>query len=210
MAPNMAQIARMCFPSATQVIDRFHIQKLAFEAVQEMRIKARWEAIDKESIEMCYAKSCGREYKPKVFENGDSLKQLLARSRYLLFKKENSWSPSQAKRAEILFREYPEIKKAYYLALQLGLIYHQSKRADVALTKMAHWYDQVDKSGFIAFGTIARTMQAHYLRIVSYFNNRATNAASESFNAKIKNFRAQLRGVRDIPFFLYRLTKIYA
>ena len=51
-------------------------------------------------------------------------------------------------------------------------------------------------------------MQAHYLRIVSYFNNRDTNAASESFNAKIKNFRAQLRGIRDIPFYLYRLTEI--
>ncbi|HJD74713.1 transposase, partial [Bacteroides reticulotermitis] len=37
-----------------------------------------------------------------------------------------------------------------------------------------------------------------------------TNAASESFNAKIKQFRAQLRGVRDINFFLFRLSKIYA
>ena len=33
---------------------------------------------------------------------------------------------------------------------------------------------------------------------------------SESFNAKIKNFRAQFRGVKDKAFFLYRLTKIYA
>lgn len=45
MVPNMAQIARICFPAAKQVIDRFHVQKLAFEAVQEMRIKARWEAL---------------------------------------------------------------------------------------------------------------------------------------------------------------------
>ena len=27
---------------------------------------------------------------------------------------------------------------------------------------------------------------------------------------KIKNFRAQFRGVKDKAFFLYRLTKIYA
>ena len=32
----------------------------------------------------------------------------------------------------------------------------------------------------------------------------------QSFNAKIKNFRAQFRGVKDKAFFLYRLTKIYA
>jgi transposase len=31
-----------------------------------------------------------------------------------------------------------------------------------------------------------------------------------AFNAKIKAFRASLRGVIDIKFFLFRLTKIYA
>ena len=32
----------------------------------------------------------------------------------------------------------------------------------------------------------------------------------EPVNAKIKAFRSQFRGVRDIPFFLFRLSKIYA
>lgn len=210
MASNMHQIARICFPGAQQVVDRFHVQQLAFEAVQEMRINARWEAMDKENIEISHAKACGMQYKPLILENGDTKKQLLARSRYLLFKKETAWSSSQSKRAAILFREYPDIKKAYYLSMRLGLIYHQSTHADVALTKLARWYDEVDKSGFLSFGTVARTIQTHYLRIVAFFKNRATNAASESFNAKIKQFRAQLRGVRDVAFFLFRLSKIYA
>ncbi|MCP1383442.1 DDE transposase, partial [Runella sp. S5] len=29
-------------------------------------------------------------------------------------------------------------------------------------------------------------------------------------NAKIKAFRSQFRGVRNVEFFLYRLTQIYA
>ena len=134
----------------------------------------------------------------------------MARSRYLLFKKTELWSESQRKRAKILFREYPDIKKAYYLSMRLGLIYHQAQSADIALTRLAHWYDQVDKSGFLSFGTVARTIQTHYLNIVGFFKRRSTNAASESFNAKIKAFRAQLRGVRDIAFFLFRLTNMYA
>lgn len=210
MAPNMAQIARVCFPAAKQVIDRFHVQKLAFEAVQEMRIKARWEALDKEMVELTYAKTSGQPFVPETFENGDSRKQLLARSRYLLFKKDELWSESQRKRARILFREYPDIKKAYYLSMRLGLIYHQVKSADIALTRLAHWYDEVDRSGFLSFGTVVRTIQAHYLNIVAFFRRRSTNAASESFNAKIKAFRAQLRGVRDVTFFLFRLANIYA
>ena len=39
MPPNMEQIARICFPAAQRVTDRFHVQKLAYEAVQEMRVK---------------------------------------------------------------------------------------------------------------------------------------------------------------------------
>ena len=41
----------------------------------------------------------------------------------------------------------------------LGLIYHQCKFKDVALTRLARWYDEVDKSGFLAFGRVARSIQ---------------------------------------------------
>ena len=43
----------------------------------------------------------------------------------------------------------------------------------------------MDKSGFLAFGRVARSIQTHYLEIINYFERRSTNAASESFNAKI-------------------------
>ena len=210
MASNMELIVKTCFPAAKRVIDRFHVQKLAYDAVQEMRIKARWEALDKEAIAIHLSKYKGEKYIAPVFENGDTLKQLLARSRYLLFKKESLWTHSQRQRAKILFREYPDIKKAYYLSMQLGLIYHQTKQADVALTRFARWYDQVDRSGFLAFSTIVRTIQTHYLEIVNYFHRRSTNAASESFNSKIKAFRSLFRGVTDKAFFLFRLSKLYA
>ena len=52
-------------------------------------------------------------------------------------------------------------------------------------------------------------MSIHYKNILNYFGNRSTNASAESFNAKIKAFRAQFRGVRNIEFFLFRLTNIY-
>ena len=210
MAPNMEQTARICFPAARRVTDRFHVQKLAYEEVQEMRVKARWEALDEESIQIAHAKACGKIYHAPVFENGDSRKQLLARSIYLLYKKESLWTESQRVRAKILFREYPEIKKAYYLSMRLGLIYHQCKHKDTALTRLASWYDEVDKSGFLAFGRVARSIQTHYLEIINFFERRSTNAASESFNAKIKSFRSQFRGVKDKAFFLFRLAKIYA
>jgi len=49
-----------------------------------------------------------------------------------------------------------------------------------------------------------------YITILNYFDNRSTNASAESFNAKIKALRAAFRGVKNISFFLFRLSNIYA
>ncbi|MDR1055344.1 MAG: transposase [Prevotellaceae bacterium] len=46
--------------------------------------------------------------------------------------------------------------------------------------------------------------------MLNFYINRSTNASAESFNSKIKSFRAELRGVLDIPFFLFRLSMLYA
>lgn len=49
MAGSMNLVAKHCFGRATKVIDRFHVQKLAYDALQEMRIKHRWDAINEET-----------------------------------------------------------------------------------------------------------------------------------------------------------------
>ena len=46
------------------------------------------------------------------------------------------------------------------------------------------------------------TVQDHYREILNYFDNRSTNASAGSFNAKLKSFRATLRGVNDIQLFV--------
>lgn len=45
----MKLIARKFFSKTIQVTDRFQVQKLALEALQEIRIKHRWEAMDIEN-----------------------------------------------------------------------------------------------------------------------------------------------------------------
>lgn len=210
MAGNMNLIVKKCFPKAMRVIDRFHVQKLAWEAVQDIRIKHRWETLDAENKVYKEAKVKGIEYIPEVLPNGDTRRQLLARSRYLLFKPEERWTLAQWNRAQILFELYPDIEKAYKLAYNLYDIYNWKIRPDIARTKLAHWFNDIEGAGFNAFNTIRRTFETHHNNIINYFNSRSTNAAAESFNAKIKDFRRQFRGVTDVNFFLYRLAKVYA
>ncbi|WP_397321434.1 transposase [Pedobacter foliorum] len=210
MAANMQLAIRRCFTNAHRVIDRFHVQKLAYDAVQECRIKYRWEALDAENEAIKQAKRAKTIFRGEVLSNGDTLKQLLARSRYLLFKHHSKWTQVQKNRAELLFERYPELKKAYKLSLRLGVIFKICKSKEQAFKRLALWYNDVEDSAIEAFRTVSRSIQAHYLSILNFFTNRSTNASAESFNAKVKAFRATSRGVRDVKFFLFRLSKIYA
>jgi len=210
MANSMNKIVKKSFPNAVKVIDRFHVQKLAYQALQDIRIKHRWEAINSETDAIQNAKADKREYKPITLKNGDTLKELLFRSRYLLFKSPDKWSYSQKERANILFELYPDIQKAYWLIHKLRVIYNSTKEKRCAYTKLAHWFNDVTDFRRFEFDSVIGTLYSHYPEVLNFFDNRSTNASAESFNAKIKAFRAQLRGVVDVRFFLYRLSKIYA
>ncbi len=92
----------------------------------------------------------------------------------------------------------------------LRVIYNSTQDKGVAMTKLARWYNDVTDSDFDKFNTVTTTIYNHYQTILNYFDNRSTNASAESFNAKIKDFRRKIRGVADVKYFLFRLSKIYA
>lgn len=210
LSESMRKIVRTAFPKASRVIDRFHVQKLACDAVQELRIKHRWDAIQQANDEMEEAKLNGQDYVPFRYCNGDTRKELLIRSRYLLFKSADKWTERQKQRAKILFEEYPDIQKAYGLCHSLRMIFSKNTIKDAARLSMARWYNKVEEAGFHSFNVIAATFYEHYDEILNFYNHRSSNAMAESFNAKIKLFRANLRGVADKKFFLFRIAKLYA
>lgn len=210
LSPSMKLIAKRAFPNATIVSDRFHVQKLMNEAVSDLRVDYRWQAIDQENEEIAFAKELGRKFIPDVFPNGDTRRQLLARSRHIVMKHFSKWTDSQRRRAEILFREYPAIEEAYRVSMKLTEIFNTKCSKGEALTKLAHWYNEVERLNCKFFNSVIQTMQNNYATITNYFENRSTNASAESFNAKVKAFRNQFRGVKDIPFFVHRLKTIFA
>lgn len=209
LSNSMRCIVTLSSPNAKRVIDRFHIQKLACDAVQEIRIRHRWDAIQEDNDAMENAKLEDVVYEPYRYENGDTKKELLARSRYPLFKSADKWTAKQKLRARILFAEYPDLKTAYGLCHSLRMIFSRNTIKNVARVAMARWYNKVEEAGFHSFNVIAATFYEHYEDILNFYNNRSSNAAAESFNAKIKIFRAMLRGIRDEKFFLFRLATIY-
>jgi transposase len=209
MSNSMDWIVRESFPNAKKVNDRFHVQKLVSEALQDMRVRERWKAIDEENESIRQYRKTGIRYALFIYPNGDTKKQLLARGRHLLFKPQSKWTDSQKERAAILFTEFPELKEGYNLSMMFRSFYEYSKAREGAKIKLDNWYMKVNEKDFKPFITVSESIKNHEGWILNYFPERATNASAESFNAKLKGFRGLIRGVTDRKFFLFRICKIY-
>lgn len=209
MARNMGIAVKKSFPNSISVIDRFHVVKLVMDAMQHLRVKLRWQAIDQENAAIKLAKEKGEKYHSIVLSNGDTPKELLVRCRYLLYKFKEDWTINQTIRASLLFEQYPLLYIAYKLTVSFRNIY-TTIYSSIAKQKLIKWKQDVIEAKIDEFNTVVHSIEYHLDNILNFFNNRSTNANAESFNSKIKSFRANLRGVTDVRFFLFRLEKLFA
>ena len=88
-------------------------------------------------------------------------------------------------------------------------IFSNKKRDnEQARDKLHKWYDKVAKCMLREIKSARDCIKQKESEVLNYFLNRSSNAGAESLNAKLKGFKAQVHGVGDIPFFLYRVCTI--
>lgn len=238
---SMYSIVSAVFPNATIVIDCFHIIKRCGDAVEEIRLRSKREAIKDQRKRQAefrnkleqrvkqrkyYRKKHSRRYKgrkrgrkpirlnerfkPEILDNGDTGVELLTRSRGLLRVSRNNWSDTQKIRAGLLFSLYPKIKEAYNLVDSLRNIFRMKTLDRVnARNRLHEWYQKVAGCSLREVKSARDAVRFKEEEVLNYFINRSTNAAAESLNSKLKRFRAQLHGVSDLPFFMYRVSLIF-
>lgn len=156
------------------------------------------------------AKRLNEQYRPERLSNGDTPVELLTRSRYLLMVSPEKWTDSQKARARLLFERYPDIRTAFGLAHGLRVIFSNRKASKESGKKsLGEWYNKVTEFDDKNFNSVASVIFERQSEILNYFVNHETNASAESLNSRIKAFRAQLHGVVDVDFFIYRLSSIW-
>ena len=222
LSSAMMMTARAAFPKAMLVNDRFHVQRLVSEAIDQMRIGLRWEILAEENkairahrarrkaARTRAEKDLVGEWEPERMENGETRPQIMARSRHIILTHKSKWNAQQQERAGILFRMFPRLEQAYNIYLELVDIFNKKSLPSEARLNLARWYNKVEDFGDEGFNKVIETFENHSHTIINYFVDRLTNASAESFNAKIKAFRSQFRGVGDIKFFMYRLATLYS
>ena len=173
LSSAMMLTARTVFPRAKLINDRFHVQQLMTEAVDQMRIAFRWEVLEAENkairehrakrraVHTRAEKDLIGEWEPQRMANGETKPQIMARSRHIILMHKSKWNAQQQARAEILFQMFPDLQKAYGLYLNLVDIFNMNCKPAVARLKLARWYNEVEAFGYDGFSKVIETFENH-------------------------------------------------
>lgn len=149
---------------------------------------------------------------PKTLSNEETKVESLSKCKKQMMKSRDKWSDAQEEeeRAKLLFELYPKLQEAMSIINSLRCIFrNHTLTKDTAKKKLQEWYSKVSACTLREIKAVKDTIKAYEDEILNYFISFSTNASAESLNSKLKAFRSQLRGVRDIPFFFYRATKVF-
>lgn len=206
LAQNYDWLARQYFMFADRIADKFHVLQMGFEGLQAVRIRLKQAVLTAERNATEMKK---KKVKTVRFSNQETIKELLTRSRGLLFKFPHQWSDRQLERAKILFTEYPEIRDAYLLMLEFRRFYN-SKDVDTALKKLEKWQLNIQDSGLPEMQNFAHQIDRHKADILNYFDTRKTNASAEGLNSHLQRFFMNNYGIRNRDFFHFRIKGLFS
>ena len=195
LSSAMMLTVKTVFPKAMLINDRFHVQQLVTDAIDQMRIGFRWEVLAEENkairehrarrkaAHTREEKDLVGDWKPQRMENGETKPQIMARSRHIILMHKSKWNAQQQARAAILFRMFPRLEEAYNIYLELVDIFNKKSKPAEARLNLARWYNKVEAFGDDGFSKVIETFENHNATIINYFEDRLTNASAESFNA---------------------------
>lgn len=231
LSPLFARVGNDLLPNASHVADKFHIIRSLLDTCQAVRVRLRQEILREKRLkheahkreEKMRKKECaanGTEYLKQTFkyeeellENGESLLEGLARSRYLLFKYPHNWTATQEHRASALFKKYPEIKKVFDRACQFrDWMKKENVGKSIRLVKqeLYQWMKGVEEDDIDEMLNYKSLVERNMLPILNYFRFGVTNAMAESINSRIQRFVMINQGTRDREFFYFRLAKYFS
>ena len=160
LAASWQKALRARAPQARVVFDRFHVEQLASEAVDEVR---------------------RAEQRRLGTKAGKRLKGM----RYPLLKHPDRLKPREERRLAELRRENRALDRAYELKEYLATILEQAKPEE-AKKLLDEWLDWSSRSRLAPFVKLAQTVRKHAEGILAYLDTRMTNGPVEGINNKLR------------------------
>jgi transposase len=148
-------------PQAKVIFDKFHVQRLAHDALDQVRRTEAREAQEPEE------------------------RTALKHSRFALQK--NPWNLNDIEHQKVsqIQRTNRSLYRAYLLKESLAAILAR-RQPNVARKKLLEWIDWGSRSQLGPFVKAAKTIRTHLEGIVAYVQSGLTNARSEGMNGKVR------------------------
>lgn len=177
MSRMFARVVRERLPHAEIVVDTFHVQRMANQdlhnALRAMRKRRSYNRLRAE-----WRESFGQ--KPK-------------RTRFILFKRSSDLKSREKEMLARWFEEIPGLALWYELKEKFLNIFQlrDRRRAEVSYER---WESRVNNELPIAFIKLRKTIREWHHEVFNYFEERLTNALTESVNNCLKTMQRQSRG----------------
>lgn len=172
MLQSYIEVASEHAPRATLVFDRFHLQRLAQDAVDKVR---------REQV---------RE------QRGTDESKALKKTRWALLKRPWNVNVEENRKLADVQRQNKKLYRAYLLKETLCDILDR-RQPNVAHDLLVDWIAWAQRSRLEPFRKLGRTIARHLDGIVEYVRTRLSNAISEGMNSKIRTGTKQAYGFRD-------------
>lgn len=216
LANHYDWVGRTCFPNAMHVADKFHIISQALGQLQAHRLSFRQQLLtQRRAAYEQHKQQKGKTpftFAEEKLEHGETHLELLARSRYLLYKFPAQWSKSQKNRAKVLFTNYRSIKEAYDLISRFRRWYRRDfvgTSKGLLIERLNHWFSFVEQADILEINNFKSLVERHQGVILNYFVAGHTNAIAEANNKKINTFIRSNQGLKDKDFFFFRIKKYF-
>lgn len=162
-------VVRQTLPKARIVVDRFHIERMANEVIEEMRKRVRKDLPDRERLK-------------------------LKDERFLLLKRQHDLKPEQFERLRAWFQKFPLLSEAHALKEGFLSIWDQNKARADAEQAWLKWQTNVPAELRSNFKKLITAMTNWHEQIFNYFEGSMTNAYTESSNNLTRTANRMGRG----------------
>ena len=179
MNPHFRQVAKVCFPQATIVADKYHVIRQVYWAMEKVRKNEQ----NKLSVRF-------RKYFKK--------------SKYLLMKRIEKLTPEETDRLALMFEVAPRLADAYRIKNDF-LTVIRSKSSEEGKQQLVDWLYSVEVMNLPEFHDCTKAYHNWFQEIINSMDIPWTNGYIEGCNNKTKVLKRVTYGMRNFNNFRKRI-----
>lgn len=234
LSPTMKKIIRELFPSASLVLDRFHVMKILLDDLQSIRIRLKTKFKDLENQRKDECKISWVKFHDTVFNMSnidsqfydESILRFITALRRQLYKRRSDWNDNQKARFKfienispdyIYYDDLIQLKQWYEIIEQVYSIYDKfwdtwitPKEAKEEFRNLINWKISKYWKNITEIRNMWNTLNNNLYWICNYFISWHSNWFAEWLHSRIRRNLSNARWFKNKDYMVYKIEKKFS